>query len=101
MSHPVRAVASWLFAASVLTSALSASVPAAGPPAKAREVVTQGGPPATLTPLERAKATAAGIALPAPGDTPSGARFEWRIVRQERRLPNARPAEHRTMEPRP
>jgi hypothetical protein len=100
MSHPHRSVVSWLFAASVLASAPSHVPPAAGTPSKAREVVTQGGAPATLTPLERAKAAAAGNVIP-PGEAPSGARFEWKLLRQDIGPARGRPAEHRTMEPRP
>ncbi len=90
----------WFYSASILAAGPPASVPTAGPPSKAREIVTQGIGTASLTPLERAKATAAGIRIPGPGETP--AVVEPRvIILSETRSVDVRPRDHRTMEERP
>ncbi len=98
MSSLQRCAVSWLVAA--LTAAVaspSAADPTAGPPTKAREVVTQGGPPASLTALERAKAVAAGIRLPAPEAARSGVAPRLSILRTESsRFPAVHPLEKRT-----
>jgi hypothetical protein len=95
-----RIVSFWLFAATILGAGPSASVPTAGPPPKAREIVTQGTGTASLTTLERAKATAAGIRIPGPGETPVGVQARFTIL-SETRFSDVRPKQHRTMEERP
>ena len=95
-----RIASFWLFAATILAAGSSASVPTAGPQSKAQEIVTQGTGTASLTSLERAKATAAGIRIPGPGETPVGVQARFTIL-SETCFSGVRPKEHQTIEARP
>jgi hypothetical protein len=102
MLRHVRSIVPGLVAASLFASAPPRLAEAADPPVKAREVVTVGTAPASLTPAERAKAIAAGIHIPPPGEAKSGGTVRWTILRVESlRSPGVRPLEHRTIGERP
>ena len=102
MSRHVRSLVLGLVAVSVFATAPPQLAEAADAPVKPKEVVTVGTAPATLTPAERAKAIAAGIRLPAPGEMRSGGVAKLTILRVESlRPPGVRPLEHRTMSERP